>query len=349
MLLKIGELARQTGLTVRTLHHYDAIGLLSPGGRADNGYRLYDREDVARLHRILALRRLGLGLEETKDLLAEGRADIGAVVARQIEQLDAQIEQATLLRERLRQLQDAFASAAEPDMKEWLQTLELMAVFDKHLTPEETARWRSHDAESRRDQAEAWKTLIAEIHALMAAGTASDAPAMQAAVRRWLELIDPHIKRSPQLMLKLDTIYRDDPVVQAAVGTDAALVDYVTRAAAHYRLALYARHLEPAQLASIRARYLAQPNGAWVDISRDLRALMDAVMPATDPAVAAVCLRWRDLFDACFGRDPDIRARILHAQASDPDLALGSSWDRALRAYLRAGLAHLDAREAHHA
>jgi hypothetical protein len=50
MALKIGELARRTGLTVRTLHHYDAIGLLKPSARSDAGYRLYGRNDVARLH-----------------------------------------------------------------------------------------------------------------------------------------------------------------------------------------------------------------------------------------------------------------------------------------------------------
>jgi len=50
MLLKISELARRTGLTVRTLHHYDAIGLLRPSARSSAGYRLYDRSDIKRLH-----------------------------------------------------------------------------------------------------------------------------------------------------------------------------------------------------------------------------------------------------------------------------------------------------------
>lgn len=49
MALKIGELARRTGLTVRALHHYDAIGLLTPSARSDAGYRLYNDADVARL------------------------------------------------------------------------------------------------------------------------------------------------------------------------------------------------------------------------------------------------------------------------------------------------------------
>lgn len=47
MMLKVGELAQRTGLTVRTLHHYDSIGLLTPSARSDSGYRLYQRDDIA--------------------------------------------------------------------------------------------------------------------------------------------------------------------------------------------------------------------------------------------------------------------------------------------------------------
>lgn len=64
MQLKVGELAKRSGLTVRALHHYHAIGLLSPSARAENGYRLYGRDDIARLHQIQALRRFGLSLAE---------------------------------------------------------------------------------------------------------------------------------------------------------------------------------------------------------------------------------------------------------------------------------------------
>ena len=54
--LKVGELARRTGLTVRTLHHYDAIGLLRPSERSESGYRLYGDADMRRLYRIIAMR-----------------------------------------------------------------------------------------------------------------------------------------------------------------------------------------------------------------------------------------------------------------------------------------------------
>ncbi|MDN4038879.1 MerR family transcriptional regulator [Massilia sp. YIM B02443] len=104
MLLKIGELAKRTGLTVRTLHHYDAIGLMSPSARSDAGYRLYNEADIARLHRILALRRFGLALADIGTTLTRPDLSLAALVARQIETLTEQIQQARTLRSRLTRL-----------------------------------------------------------------------------------------------------------------------------------------------------------------------------------------------------------------------------------------------------
>jgi MerR family transcriptional regulator, thiopeptide resistance regulator len=66
---RIGEVAAATGLTVRTLHHYDEIGLLRPSERSDAGYRLYSDADVRRLYRIVAFRRLDFALDEIGALL----------------------------------------------------------------------------------------------------------------------------------------------------------------------------------------------------------------------------------------------------------------------------------------
>ena len=84
MQLKVGELAKRSGLTVRALHHYHAIGLLSPSARAENGYRLYGRDDIARLHQIQALRRFGLSLAEIGAFLDQPGVPLAGIVARQI-------------------------------------------------------------------------------------------------------------------------------------------------------------------------------------------------------------------------------------------------------------------------
>jgi DNA-binding transcriptional MerR regulator len=116
--MTVGEVARMAGITVRTLHHYDRIGLLSPGGRGENGYRRYERPDLERLHRILSYRELGLSLEAIGELLDEPGADPVAHLRRQ----------ERLLRDRLARLEDLLDAVHT--------SLEAHAM-DIDLTPEE--------------------------------------------------------------------------------------------------------------------------------------------------------------------------------------------------------------------
>src|SRR3954463_3964201 len=87
---RIGEVAAATGLTVRTLHHYDEIGLLRPAARSAAACRRYSDSDVRRLYRIGAFRRLGLALEEIGALLdGDGASDPRALIRAQLEPLQA--------------------------------------------------------------------------------------------------------------------------------------------------------------------------------------------------------------------------------------------------------------------
>ncbi|GGL47220.1 hypothetical protein GCM10011588_72600 [Nocardia jinanensis] len=87
---KVGELAVEAGLTVRTLHHYDHIGLVRPAGRTDIGHRLYTGADVQRLYQVLALRQLGLGLDQIAHVLA-GTVAMARVLATHRDCLAAQV------------------------------------------------------------------------------------------------------------------------------------------------------------------------------------------------------------------------------------------------------------------
>lgn len=88
----VGELASLTGVSVRTLHHYDQIGLLSPSERSSAGYRLYNGEDAERLHRILVYRELGFDLKRIAEILDDPAADAVAHLRRQRELLQQQVE-----------------------------------------------------------------------------------------------------------------------------------------------------------------------------------------------------------------------------------------------------------------
>src|SRR5215218_8865733 len=94
----VGEVARLAGVSVRTLHHYDQIGLLPPSGRTASGYRQYDYADLERLQRILAYRELGFSLDEVAKILDDSDLDPvehlrrqHALVAEKVERLQQQL------------------------------------------------------------------------------------------------------------------------------------------------------------------------------------------------------------------------------------------------------------------
>uniref|UniRef100_A0AAU2V1K6 MerR family transcriptional regulator n=1 Tax=Streptomyces sp. NBC_00003 TaxID=2903608 RepID=A0AAU2V1K6_9ACTN len=88
--LTIGQLARRTGLPVRTIRYWSDIGALPPVGRSHGGYRLYDAESVARLELVRTLRELGLSLDDVRRVLAR-EVTVAEVAAAHVAALDAQI------------------------------------------------------------------------------------------------------------------------------------------------------------------------------------------------------------------------------------------------------------------
>jgi DNA-binding transcriptional MerR regulator len=88
----VGEVSELAGVTVRTLHHYDEIGLLSPRERTEAGYRLYSYEDLERRQEVLVWRQLGFTLQEIKAPLDEPEYDRGDALERQREFVQHDLE-----------------------------------------------------------------------------------------------------------------------------------------------------------------------------------------------------------------------------------------------------------------
>jgi DNA-binding transcriptional MerR regulator len=88
----VGRVAAISGVTIRTLHHYDEIGLLSPGGRSDAGYRVYRDSDLERLQRILFYRELGFTLKEISTIIEDPNTDAMGHLRRQRGLLIGRIE-----------------------------------------------------------------------------------------------------------------------------------------------------------------------------------------------------------------------------------------------------------------
>ncbi|MBL1095220.1 MerR family transcriptional regulator [Streptomyces coffeae] len=146
MSYSVGEVAGFANVTVRTLHHYDEIGLLSPGARTPAGHRRYDDADLDRLQRILFYRELGFPLEEVAVLLDDPDVDAQAHLRRQHKLLTDRIE-------KLRQMAAAVEHAMEArKMGVKLTPEERFEVFGDN-DPEQYAE----EAEQRWGHTEAYK------------------------------------------------------------------------------------------------------------------------------------------------------------------------------------------------
>ena len=110
----VGKLARTAGISVRTLHHYDRIGLLAPSGRSAAGHRRYREPDVERLYRILALRRWGFGLAAIVDLLDADQGSLAEATRAQLEHVGSEIGALQHLRARLSSILESLERSTSP-------------------------------------------------------------------------------------------------------------------------------------------------------------------------------------------------------------------------------------------
>lgn len=180
----VGQVASLAGVSVRTLHHYDAIGLLSPRARSEAGYRLYANGDLERLQRILAYRELGFELDAIRELLAD--PDDDAHLRRQAALLDRRAKRLDAMRATLRKTMEARKMGVNLTPKEMLEVFGDADPTEHAAEAEE--RWGDTDAyrESQRrtkryGKAE-WRVIADEGESIearwaqaMAAGTPADA------------------------------------------------------------------------------------------------------------------------------------------------------------------------------
>jgi DNA-binding transcriptional MerR regulator len=191
--LKVGELARRTGLTIRALHHYDEIGLLRPSLHTEAGHRLYTAGDVARLQQVLSLRQLGFSLEEVGACLDRPEFSPLEVIGLHVARLREQIELQRGLCARLEALADYFRPAGEVSADDFLQTIEVMTMIANYYTPEqmESLMKRGKEVgEERIKQSQAdWAELIAAFGAEMEKGTDPASPQAQELEKRRQALV----------------------------------------------------------------------------------------------------------------------------------------------------------------
>lgn len=237
---KVGELAARTGISVRTLHHYDAIGLLIPSGRSGSvhgsGHRLYTESDLSRLHQILCLKQLGFSLEQVRDFLNREDYDPQQVLRLHLEQVRQQIQELTELGTRLEGLALLLDRTDAVSPETLLESMEVMTMIDKYYTSEQLNQLKARKeqvGEDRIREVEAeWPGLIAEVQAAMAAGTDPTDQAVQQLARRWFALVREFTGGDPGITRSLNTMYQtEEKVMDHDQATWKGMMEYIQKAA----------------------------------------------------------------------------------------------------------------------
>jgi MerR family transcriptional regulator, thiopeptide resistance regulator len=234
---KVGELAKQTGLSIRTLHYYDEIGLLSPSHHTESGHRLYATEDIVRLQQIKSLRQLGLSLEEIRDCLDSPNFTPLQVIELHIKRLREQIALQQRLCDRLEAIAVSLEAAEDIDIEKFIETIEATTMLEKYYTPEQMEylkERRNMLGEETIRQAEAtWIDLIQQVRAEMEKGTDPTSETVQVLAQRWQNLIQEFTGGNPEIEKSLNTMYQQEgPEVASRNAVDMQVFEYMGRAMA---------------------------------------------------------------------------------------------------------------------
>jgi MerR family transcriptional regulator, thiopeptide resistance regulator len=247
----IGDLARASGVTLRTLYYYDEIGLVSAGERTGAGHRRYTAQDVRRLYRVRALTQLGLSLDEVATVLRSGTEDLTTLrdlLTTQLADLDAKARRIDEVRQRVLGLVEQLDGDTMPEPERFLGTLELTAELYGHLSEQQWDALAARRAELGEDGVDALRAEFASIVTDLRQHLANGTPAEDAAVRelaaRWQRVaaafrtgrpdLDERIQAAGQVVWRQHgariSEYVSDRAGWSAPGEMADLVAYVQRA-----------------------------------------------------------------------------------------------------------------------
>jgi DNA-binding transcriptional MerR regulator len=222
-MFRVQQFAQLAHVTVRTLHHYDRVGRLSPALRSEKGYRLYRMEDLVQLERILVLRYLGLPLRSIAEVLTSGSP------APEHTLLQTLSRQAAVLRERrqgidrvlraIEQAQQQLHTDKEPDWS-------LYQIILKEIHMQESKDWTktycTEEAQQAIEQRQQqwspeqqmevtanWQRMFADVQSALDRSVPPTSAEGKDLARRWMELVGGFTGGDPEVLKGLNAMYAD--------------------------------------------------------------------------------------------------------------------------------------------
>ena len=219
----VKQLSTLAGVTPRTLHHYDQIGLLKPSRIGENGYRYYGEESLLRLQQILLYRELEIPLDEIRRIM--GRRDFDVLSAlenhrlelgKRVERLQRLIQTVdhTILHtkgQKNMSNQQLFAGFSEEEQEKYAAEAEKM--YDPATVRESNRKWKAYGKEKQQAILAEGKQVYIDLRDAMPGGAGS--PEVQAVVERWRKHMDYFWTPNLDQLLGLAEMYDTDPRFKA--------------------------------------------------------------------------------------------------------------------------------------
>ena len=219
----VKQLSSLAGISVRTLHHYDAIGLLKPETVGANGYRYYGDESVLKLQQILFYRELDLSLGDIKAIVVRPEFEMVAALESHRQSLQGRVERL----ERLIQTVDntllhlkgvknmskkqLFEAFSEEEQEKYAE--EAARMYDPQVVKASNKKWKAYSAEQKQRILDEGNQIYADMVAVLPKGASS--PEAQACVERWRKHMDYFWTPNPDQLLGLAEMYNTDPRFKA--------------------------------------------------------------------------------------------------------------------------------------
>jgi DNA-binding transcriptional MerR regulator len=219
LMYRVSDFAEKAGVTVRTLHHYDRLGLLKPSGRTETGYRLYSERNFGRLQQIVTLKFIGLPLRQIKDLLDGSDLDLAATLRLQrrlLQQKRLQLEAAI---QAIEEAERSLKSNLAPDLAALKKIIEVM---ERQTAMEWTKKYYSEEAQAKIAERAStwtpelqakveqdWKNLIGEVEAAIAAKVEPTNVRAQELAKRWSALLRGFTGGNTEVQQGLNKLYAD--------------------------------------------------------------------------------------------------------------------------------------------
>jgi MerR family transcriptional regulator, thiopeptide resistance regulator len=210
------EFANLAGVTVRTLHHYDRLGLLRPR-RAPNGYRAYGEQDLARLEQIVALKFVGLPLRRIKALLDREGMSLAGALGKQRRVLEAKRDLLDQAIGAIRRAEKEVEAGKRPDarmLRKIIEVIEMqndaewtMKYYNEAAQAKLAERRNLWSPELQERVSRQWLELIRDVEAALGQDPAGETG--QALAARWMGLIEEFTGGDPEITSGLKTLYAD--------------------------------------------------------------------------------------------------------------------------------------------